>query len=255
VLNNKLLAATIVTTLLVPCVFAEGESEILGDPTRWGVGLGLATLREPYQGIDDDTIVLPVLIHESRWISIAGPILDLKLGEIDSFSFRVRTRFEPGAGYKPEDSIEISGMDERKAGLWLGASAAWETDIVDIGLEWLTDASDYSEGQRASLNFQRRFTLHRLSFTPRVEAIWLDRDNATYYYGVQAHEARAGREFYELDNTVNIKLGLRADYLIANRHSLIVDLSATRLGSDIVDSPIVDRSSSSAVFFGYAYVF
>jgi MipA family protein len=252
---NKLFAVTISLTLLAPCALAEGESEMLGDPTRWGLGAGVAALHEPYLGIDDDAIAIPIVIHESRWVSIAGPVFDLKLGEIDFLSLRVRARLDPGAGYEAADSVDLAGMDERKAGLWLGASAVWKAGILDVGLEWLTDASDYSDGQRSTLSLQRRFTVRKISFTPRVEAVWIDRDNATYYYGVRAHEARAARGFYELDDALNYRLGVRADYLIANRHSLIFDVSATRLDSGIVDSPIVEESGASAFFFGYAYVF
>jgi len=39
------------------------------------------------------------------------------------------------------------------------------------------------------------------------------------------------------------------------RHSVFLDLEAVRLGSEIKDSPLVDRSTANQVVFGYLYRF
>lgn len=223
--------------------------------SRWGIGLGAGTIRRPYRGVDDETVALPILLFENRWLSIAGPGIDLKLPSTAPLSFRLRARYELGLGYETDDAPVLTGMAERKAGLWMGAAALWRTGVVDIEAEWLGDVSGYSEGQRATLGLQRRVPLGRFSITPRVEAIWLDRSNVDYYYGVRPQEVRAGRSLYEPDSTVNLRLGLRVDYRILPRHALSLDLSATRLGSAIEDSPIVDRSGTSAAFVAYSYRF
>lgn len=226
------------------------------EPTsQWGLGLAVGSIRRPYQGVGSETIALPILLYENRWLSVAGPVVDLKLPSTNSLSFRLRARFEPGIGYEADDSPALVGMQERKAGIWVGGAVLWQTGIVDVGAEWLGDASGYSEGQRTSLSLQRRFPLGNFAITPRVEAIWLDRKNANYYYGVRAQEALAGRGAYEADSTVNTRLGIRVDYRIMPRHSVFLDLSTTRLGNEITNSPIVDRSNSSSAFLGYSYRF
>lgn len=223
--------------------------------SEWGLGVAVGSIRQPYRGVDSQTLVLPILIYENRWLSVAGAVVDFKLPSTNSLSFRLRARFEPGIGYEADDSPALVGMEERKAGIWLGGAVLWQTSIVDVGAEWLSDASGYSEGQRATLSVQRRFPLGDFSITPRVEAIWLDRKNANYYYGVRAQEALAGRAFYEADTTVNTRLGVRIDYRIRPRHALFLDLSTMRLGNDITDSPIVERSNSSSAVLGYTYRF
>lgn len=223
--------------------------------TRWGLGFGAGTIRRPYQGADDETVALPVLLFENRWLSVAGPGIDLKLPSTKPLSFRLRARYELGLGYEADDSPVLTGMEERKAGIWMGGAALWRTGVVDIEAEWLADVSGYSEGQRATLGLQRRFPLGRFSITPRMEAIWLDHRNVNYYYGVRSQEVRAGRSLYEPDSAVNLRLGLRVDYRIMPRHAVSLDLSATRLGSAIEDSPIVDQSGASAAFVVYSYRF
>jgi outer membrane scaffolding protein for murein synthesis (MipA/OmpV family) len=227
---------------------ARGESQ-------WGLGISVGAVRKPYTDIDDDAIVLPVLLFENRWVSIAGPGIDLKLPSTDAVAFRLRARFDPGIGYEADDSPVLAGMEERKAGLWLGAALLWRMGFVDVGAEWLGDASNDSDGQRATFSLLRRFPFGAWSLTPRIEAIWLDRKYTNFYYGVRAEEATAGRGAYEADSTVNSRLGLRVDYRLMARHTLFLDASATRLGHEIEDSPIVDRSTTSAVFLGYAYLF
>ncbi|QAZ40356.1 hypothetical protein C1M51_13490 [Methylibium sp. Pch-M] len=226
-----------------------------GSESRWGLGLGGGTIRRPYRGVDDETVALPILLFENRWLSMAGPGIDLKFPSTAPLSFRLRARYELGLGYEAVDAPALAGMAERKAGLWMGAAALWRTGVVDIEAEWLGDVSGYSEGQRATLGLQRRVPLGGFSITPRVEAIWLDRRNVDYYYGVRSQEVRAGRSLYEPDSTVNLRLGLRVDYRILPDHVLSLDLSATRLGSAIEDSPIVDRSGTSAAFVAYSYRF
>jgi outer membrane scaffolding protein for murein synthesis (MipA/OmpV family) len=225
------------------------------DKSQWGLGLAVGSTLRPYRGVDSETIGLPILIYESRWLSVAGPVVDLKLPSPSSVSFRLRARYEPGIGYQADDSSALSGMEDRKAGAWIGGAVLWHTGIVDLGGEWLGDASGYSKGQRATFSLQRQFPLADFLITPRFEAIWLDRKYVDYYYGVRAEEVLAGRAFYEADSTVNTRLGVRVDYRIRPRHSLFLDLSATRLGNEIEDSPLVDRSNSSAAFIGYTYLF
>ena len=223
--------------------------------SQWGLGFAVGSIRRPYQDVDSQTIALPILIYENRWLSVAGPVVDLKLPATSAFSLRLRARFEPGLGYEADDSPALAGMQERKAGAWIGGAVLWHTGIVDVAAEWLGDVSGYSEGQRATLGLQRRFPLGAFSITPRIEGVWLDRRNASYYYGVRAQEALAGRASYEADSTVNTRLGVRVDYRIGARHSLFLDLSSTRLGEAIEDSPIVERSNSSSSILGYTYLF
>lgn len=249
-------ALRVLAVLLSPVsAWAQEQPATPHSESQWGVGLGAGMISKPYTDVDDETIGLPILLYENRWVSIAGPGIDLKFPSKSSLSFRLRARYEPGVGYEADDSAALFGMEERKAGVWLGGAALWHIEIGDVWAEWLTDASGYSEGQRATVGLQRRFPLRRFSATPRIEAMWLDRKNVNYYYGVSAQEALASRPSYDAGSTINTRVGLRVDYRPAARHALFLDLSATRFGSEIEDSPIVDRSTSSAVFLGYVHMF
>jgi len=226
---------------------AEGESS-------WGLGLGVGMERKPYRNFDNKTRLLPLLSYENKWISVAGLGLDVKLPSAGPVSFRLRARYSMD-GYDASDSPFLAGMDERKDGIWLGGAAVWHNDIANLSAELLGDASGNSKGTKLRLMVDRRFQAGSFDITPRLAATRLDDKYISYYYGVNAAEVRAGRPFYQGGSAVNLEAGLRVGYALAPHQSLFLDLSTTKLGSSIKDSPLVDRSSQSGVRVGYLYRF
>lgn len=230
-----------------PTPEAEGESS-------WGLGLGVGTERKPYRDFDNKTRLLPLLSYESKWISVAGLGLDVKLPSAGPVSFRLRARYSMD-GYESSDSPFLAGMAERKDGVWLGGAAVWRNDIANLSAELLGDASGNSKGSKFRLMVDRRFQAGGFDITPRLAATRLDDKYVSYYYGVNAAEVRAGRPFYQGGSAVNLEAGVRVGYEIAPRQSVFLDLSTVKLGSSIKDSPLVDRSSQGRAFVGYLYRF
>jgi outer membrane protein len=222
--------------------------------TQWGIGIGASFERKPYRAFDDKAQVLPLIFFVNRYVSVLGPGVDVHLPSAGPVSLRLRARYA-GDGYEADDSPYLFGMDERKASFWLGGAAVWRSDVGALTAELLTDASGHSNGNRFKLQLERRFTTGAFGLTPRVAAQRLDKKYVDYYYGVRASEARPDRARYTGQSAVNMELGLRVDYAVAPKQDLFVDFSATRLGSGIKDSPLVDRSSSSTVRVGYLYRF
>lgn len=226
--------------------------------TQWGLGLAAGVFQQPYAGLDNKNRALPLLYVENRWLRIAGPMADLKLGTLQgsygSLAFTGRLKYD-GSGYDAKDSPQLAGMDDRKESFWAGGAVSWNTSIARTSLEWLGDASGHSKGQQLQLQVDRRFSFGALSITPRVQAQWLDKKYVDYYYGVQAHEATASRAQYTGKAAMTYGLGARVDYQIQPRHSVFLDVSATSLPTEIKNSPIVDRSSVTRASVGYMYRF
>lgn len=242
------LAATL--PLLVPASTWAQQA----DSSNWGLGLAVNADRKPYRDFDDKLQPLPLLTYEDRWISIAGPGVDFKLPSVGPVGLRLRSRFG-FEGYEAKDSPGLAGMHERKGSLWLGAAATWDTGPVQLSAELLGDASGHSKGRQFTLKAERRFQQGAWDITPRLALQQQDRKTVDYYYGVQAGEARPGRPAYEGSSAVNLQAGVRVGYTLAQRQWMFVDVSATRLGSAIKDSPLVNRSSQPAVTAGFLYRF
>lgn len=226
---------------------------------RWGLGVAAGAKQEPYAGAGTKSQGIPLIYYENRYVRVFGTGAEIKLSKFElgpdsSLAFDLRGRYGLG-GYEPSDAPILSGMEERKGSVWLGAGLTWRNEIAEVSAEWLADASDKSKGQRLRLGVRRDFRAGSFTFTPRIEASWLDDKYVDYYYGVRAEEARAGRPAYLGRSTVNTEIGLRAGYAIDRHQSVYVDVSATQVGKQIKNSPLVDRSSQSSVSVGYLYRF
>jgi len=223
-------------------------------PSGWGIGIGAGVQTRPYKDIGTETRVLPILSYENRWVRIAGLGVDFKLGSAGPVSFALGARYALN-GYSADDAPILNGMEDRKGGLWLGPSAVWRNGIADLSAEVLGDVSGHSKGTQFRLALDRSFNSGAFRFTPRIAAIWRDKKYNDYYYGVRLGEVRADRPFYEGTASTDIEIGLRSAYALSRQHALFLDLSATSFGKGVKDSPLVDRSSQSAVRLGYLYRF
>lgn len=229
------------------------------DVSRWGLGVAAGVKQQPYAGAGNKTQGLPLIYFENRYVRVLGTGAELKLSRFDlgarsSLRFGLRAKYGLG-GYKPDDAPILEGMAQRKGSLWLGAGVTWRNEIADVSAEWLGDASGKSKGQNFRLGVQRDFRAGNFTLTPRVEATWLDRKYVDYYYGVRADEARTGRPAYLGASTLNTEVGLRVGYAIDARQSVFVDVSATQLGKQVKNSPLVNRSSLTSFSAGYLYRF
>ncbi|KAF1018364.1 MAG: MltA-interacting protein [Paracidovorax wautersii] len=236
---------------------AMAQTTAAGTPgqSQWGLGAAAFWTDHAYRDFDNKVRPLPMVSYENKWISASVPTLDLKLPSgSDALSFRLRARYA-GDGYKASDSPYLDGMDKRKSSVWVGGAVLWKTDVVNLSAELLADAMRESKGTRAKLQAERRFAFGAIGLTPRLATEWVDSKYVDYYYGVQASEVRAGRSRYEGDSTVNVQAGLRVDYTLARQHTFFVDFNATRLGSAIKDSPLIDKSTQTGVGVGYLYRF
>lgn len=220
----------------------------------WGLGLAVSADRKPYRSFDHKVQPLPLVTYENRWISIMGPGVDFKLPSAGPVDLRLRSRFG-FEGYEAKDSPHLAGMAERKGSLWLGAAATWHTRVVDLSAELLADTSGHSKGHQLTLQAERRFQAGAFDITPRLALQRQDRKAVNYYYGVDTHEARPGRPAYAGSATMNLQAGVRVGYTLAPRQWMFVDVSSTRLGSAIKNSPLVERSSQHAVTAGFLYRF
>jgi len=234
-------------------VFAQDQDDSSANTSRWGVGIGAVMLERPYKDYDNEVKPVPVLYFENRWLSVNSGRVDFKVNASDALSFRIRARYALD-GYDPDDSSYLQGMEERDDSAWVGGAIVWNNSLAEVSAEYLTDAMNNSGGSRGRVQVERRFG-KRFGVTPHVAAELVDQKFVSYYYGVRPEEATLDRPAYEGDATVNVEGGLRFDYNPSRRHTLFLDVSAVRFGSEIADSPLVERSSQGRLSAGYMFHF
>lgn len=230
------------------------EAPVARDASNFGLGVVVGSRQRPYKGLDSDTRVLPLISYENSWVRLQGLGATFKLGSVENFSFGLRIDRALN-GYKASDAPILAGMEDRKASFWAGPSVQWRTGYVNLSGEASADVSGKSKGTQLRFSADHMFRTGRFGFTPRVSVAWLDRKSVDYYYGVRASEATQERSAYDGSSTANVGVGLRSDFLVAPRQSIFLDLSATRLGNAIKNSPLVDKSTQSGFLLGYLYRF
>jgi MipA family protein len=203
---------------------------------------------------------VPMLRFENEYVEFEGLELEVKLpslrlGEGSRIKFGIVGEAEL-SGYKAKDAPILAGMAERKGTLWVGAKSEWENEYVNLSVGWATDASGKSKGRKFSLGLEKEWHLgDHAMVTPYVAANWLDKKYVDYYYGVRAAEATVGRAAYVGERGVNMEVGLRTMYQFDKHHSMMLDVSMTRLAKQIKASPLVGKSSTNQVILGYMYSF
>ncbi|WP_432239256.1 MipA/OmpV family protein [Herbaspirillum robiniae] len=222
--------------------------------SRWGLGAAVGTERSPYAGYGNKTRALPLLMYNGQYFRFVGTTADFKLGAAGPVAFTLRAKYADD-GYDGSDAPILNGMEKRKGGFWLGASALWRNPLADLSLEWLADASGNSHGQTLKLQAEHRFKAGNFTLAPYLGVNWMSSDYVDYYFGVRQNEVTAQRAFYQGSSTANLVGGLRTDYRMTPSQSIFLDLRMTRYGSGITDSPLVDRSTSPSVRAGYLYRF
>jgi outer membrane protein len=222
--------------------------------SSWGLGLGVATERETYKGDGNKTQAIPLLMYDSEYVRVFGNMVDLKLPTAVGIRFALRAKYSLGDGYKPGDSTYLSGMEERKGSLWLGGAATWKSPALTLSAEWLKAGGD-SKGQQFNLTAEHSFGFGKLQVTPHAAAQWKDDKYVDYYYGVRAAEATAARAAYTGKATTDFNLGVRLDYAIQPNQLILLDISSTRRGSGISDSPLVSKDTVPSLRLGYLYRF
>ncbi len=237
-----------------PAAPAQPEAAPASAPSPWGLSVVMLYQQKAYRDVDDEVLVLPLPSFENRWVRVNGPGVDLKLLPAGPWDLALRLRYD-GSGYDASDSPALAGMQDRKGGLWAGAAARWRGGLGELGLEVTGDASGHSNGTQVKLALGKDFRVGRLGLTPRLGVTWLDAKYVDFYYGVRAGEALNTRPAYTGRSTANTELGLRAGYGLAPNQIVFVDVSATRLGQAIQDSPIVDTGTVAGARLGYLYRF
>lgn len=232
----------------------QGSAESENSDSKWAIGVAGGINKKVYRDFDNKASGLPLLTYENKYVHVFGPGVDVKLPSLGPVAFRLRGRFI-GEGYEASDSPFLQGMADRDSSFWVGGAATWRTSIVNLSAEVLGDAMRNSKGTRAKLQIDRRFAAGSFGFTPRLATEWVNKKYVDYYYGVTPGEARAGRPSYQGASTVNTEIGMRIDWRVAPKHAVFLDMGATRMGSSIKNSSLVEKDTQSGVGIGYFYRF
>ncbi|WP_440053124.1 MipA/OmpV family protein [Pseudoalteromonas sp. T1lg65] len=246
---KSLLVSTLALTSTA--VLAEPQNN---DELSWGIGLAVISQDQGYIDIGNETTFVPALAIKKGNFSLLGPRVSYKLVEAENYEVALSGHLRLD-GYEADDADFFKGMEDRDMSFDLGFEVEYDTDFGEFGFEFMHDVTSTHEGYEASISYGIPVRYEDGRVVPYISANFSSEDLVDYYYGVKANEALANRPFYEGESTTNIEVGVSSDWFFGKHHMVKADISYTSYGSDIKDSPLIDKSGSLQIILGYVYVF
>lgn len=228
----------------------------LGEIGRIGVGVGLIARSSPYLDYNGTVSqLIPAITYTSERLQIYGP--NIQYGIVGSGDLRlaVTGQYRIGA-YEESDSPALIGLGDRDDTALLGLALQAELPaLVELQLGYEHDVLDRIGGGQATLGISRGFQSGILLFTPKLALNYLSEEMTSYDYGVPANKATASRPAYSPGSTTSVEAGLGLFIEITREWLFVLDVNYEKLGSDITDSPIVDKDYVVKGFAALNYVF
>ena len=227
--------------------------------TRYSVGAAVLLDKDGYRGVGAETLVVPGISIQNKWINLFGPQLDLRLIGNEQRSWwigpRIEYRFD---GYDMDDGTVFKGMASRKGGVFYGLSGSIElSGDFELEADYVRAASrqgGFGRGAVGSVQLSRAYRSGPWTLVPRIGVEYQSKRYVDYYYGVRPGEAAAGRPAYEGKATWSPEVGLLLRWQATQRQSVFANLNYERYARAIRSSPLINASGIPQVVFGYQIV-
>jgi outer membrane protein len=221
-------------------------------------GAGAVITRNPHKGIGTESHGIPLFLYRTEKLSLYGPMMNYSLLKDSGWEIRglARIRFE---GYEEDDSRYLRGMDDREWTLELGGSVSRALGEGRITADATADVLNEHKGHQVRLSYNYDFrgaaNIRDLLVTPTVGVTYRSRQLNDYYYGVRSDEAIAGRPEYDVGDSTGLLTALRLNYRLNELWSVMAMAAIEWLGSEITDSPIVEKDYEITLLLGAMYRF
>jgi outer membrane protein len=227
--------------------------------TRYSLGAVLVMDQDGYRDVGTDTLLVPTVSVQNKWVSLSGPQLDLRLvGDAQRswwFGPRVEYRFD---GYKASDGAVFNGMADRKGGLFYGVAGNFDLGHrFELAMDYVTAAqrqAGFERGAVGALSLRRTYQNGPWVLVPRFGVTYQSRSYVDYHYGVRLGEATATRPAYTGEGGWSPTLGLQVLYRASPRHVLFGNVGYQRHAKAVRDSPLMEASGKPQLVLGYQFV-
>ncbi|MGD9161465.1 MAG: MipA/OmpV family protein, partial [Desulfobacteraceae bacterium] len=125
----------------------------------------------------------------------------------------------------------------------------------ETGLEVLHDLSSEKSGQEAEFSLVYPWIFAGFEFRPGLSVSWLSKKRVDYLYGVSAREAAVNRPVYNPGSSFEIGVELMIQKPLFGNFTLVGLVEASKMGSEISNSPIVDEDVEVEAVLGVMYSF
>ncbi|MDU9048264.1 MAG: MipA/OmpV family protein [Candidatus Electrothrix sp. Rat3] len=233
---------------------SNADAQPRGGAPTFSLGTGAVFSTSLYHGANNNAIAIPLIMFSGEQFFIRGTGAGMHVYQDKGLSVDLlgKYRFE---AYEEGDSASLVGIKDRNGTVEAGVAVNWRLEQAVFSCQVFTDLLNKHGGQEINLRIKKPFRWRMLFVTPYLGISLHSDASSTYYYGVDASEAIAGRPEYELGWTANwqtgmaLRIGLTQNIMISTLFGLEL------LDQEITDSPIVDKDALFFGLIGIAYGF
>lgn len=245
-MKKTIIKKIILLTIILPIV-AFSQDRNNANNSAFLFGIGALYKQQIYKGFDQRSIIIPVIGYKGKKLDIYGPFVSYELlnknqWELDA---NLSPRFD---GIEPEDSEFFQGLNKREDSFDAGFSLRYKPKNWEYELKYSQDILSKSNGNETGLKIAKSWRKKSFSIAPFISMNYLDPKLVDYYYGVSQMEISTNRNSYNGKSSLNHTLGVNITKPIL-KGLLNIELSQTRYGSGITDSPLVEDDNAFQLRF------
>ena len=249
---------TIVSSVLVLAAGSLRAAPVLpaDDVTRLELGIEVQDARPEYSTGPRSGIVPVIRLERPRYYWHTTAIgYHLLGGATPDGHWTIAAELAlPADGLDVDGERHLVGLVDREPTLEGGLRFERRASRGTVAVGARADLEGEHGGVRVHLHYERPVRFGGLVIAPSLFVTWRDRRNGDYYYGVDEHEARAGRAVHELDEpSVTPGLGYTATYAFGDGPSVFHTLEIRALDAAIGASPLTVNGTPFAASVGIVF--
>jgi outer membrane scaffolding protein for murein synthesis (MipA/OmpV family) len=234
----------------IPFSSAPPGTAALGGGLRFGQSLYLATDNEDERQLD----LIPLYLYEGKYLFARGVSGGVHLFRNDSVELNLYTRYR-FQKLDPDSNEFYAGLEKREQTLDAGVEFAISKSWGEIKFDWVTDTLNRHKGQEARFSYRYNFERGPWTFSPFIAWTWQDDNLTNYYFGISEAEANPERPAYLPGESQWVSFGLNSAWHISDRIVLFGNIGFGGVGSEVVESPLVEEDGFSSAFLGGTFLF
>ena len=223
-------------------------------------GLAVAAGQNPYKDYDTMVMPIPVIQYQKDRFYFDSFKVGVNVVNQESTKVDIHTSYLPleFKGSKTDDK-QLKKLDRRKSTLLSGAgiSHQFSQQKTTVKASLSADILDNSNTVLGEVALNHHFQItEKAVVIPTIGVLWANKKHNTYYYGVSSKEStKTGISQYKADSSAHPYLGIHLHYGLKENIALFASGRVDFLSDQVKDSPMVDRSTITAIAVGATYSF
>lgn len=249
---KKITNAVLATAAVVVSVPAVAQQQGLS------VGASVSYGESIYKETSDSSAVFPMLSYDNGQLFVRGLAAGIRLNPKGStHNVVAKIHYDPRS-FDPSDSDDTSMqlLDERDASVLGSISYQLLTPAGMFELTGGGEILDEHDGKFATIAYRLPLRTGKLSVTPFTGYTYYDDKFNNHRYGVSAAESiRSGITAFDADKGGEFFAGASVNFALTQQLMLSSSLRYLSLRGEIKDSPMLEKTESTAVSLGLSYRF